>query len=187
MPGYSISLPAKKCQAGAELAKISGSVCHGCYALKGRYMFPNVQRAMDKRLAGITHPDWVEALTTLIKSKVSIGVPYFRFFDSGDLQSEEHLLRIFEVCKNLPEVSFWLPTREHKIVKTVARTHKVPDNLTIRVSAAMIDGEPPTYWKTTATVVTTGHTCPAYKQGGECKECRACWDRSVPNVSYPKH
>jgi len=29
--------------------------------------------------------------------------------------------------------------------------------------------------------------CPAAEQGGECKSCRACWNRSVPVVSYGKH
>ena len=25
------------------------------------------------------------------------------------------------------------------------------------------------------------------KQNNECKDCRACWDRSTANVSYGKH
>lgn len=187
MPGWSINLPATRCKAGSHLAQTPGSICHGCYALKGRYLFPNVKNAMERRYQGIFHPQWVEALSALIQKKVTKEVPYFRFFDSGDLQSEEHLEKIFQVCENNPDVYFWLPTREHKMVKNVARTRKVPDNLTIRVSATMIDGDPPSYWPTTATVVTTGATCPAYNQGGECGDCRACWDKSVPNVSYPKH
>ncbi len=30
-------------------------------------------------------------------------------------------------------------------------------------------------------------TCPAAKQDNKCLSCRACWDKSVPNVAYGKH
>ena len=43
MPGYAYGLPAKDCIVGSTLAKIPGSVCHGCYALMGNYRFPNVK------------------------------------------------------------------------------------------------------------------------------------------------
>ena len=32
-----------------------------------------------------------------------------------------------------------------------------------------------------------GKECPAYKQEGECKDCRACWDRRIKTVSYKEH
>ena len=35
MPGLSYSLPAWECITGAKLRKVPGSVCAGCYALKG--------------------------------------------------------------------------------------------------------------------------------------------------------
>ena len=50
MPCYSYSLPAKACKVGSKLAKLPGTTCHGCYALKGFYMMPNVKAAMDRRL-----------------------------------------------------------------------------------------------------------------------------------------
>ena len=37
MPGLSYSLPAWECQVGAKLRAVKGSVCSGCYALKGNY------------------------------------------------------------------------------------------------------------------------------------------------------
>ena len=45
MPGYAYNLPATECKIGSKLVKVPGSVCHGCYALKGRYRFPNVKDA----------------------------------------------------------------------------------------------------------------------------------------------
>jgi hypothetical protein len=45
MPGPAHNLPAVACKTGAKLVKVPGSVCAGCYALKGRYRFNNVQQA----------------------------------------------------------------------------------------------------------------------------------------------
>ena len=64
MPGFAIGIPAKECKTGAKLRKIKGSVCYGCYALKGCYVFPDVQAAQYKRLAAITNPLWVCLLYT---------------------------------------------------------------------------------------------------------------------------
>ena len=37
MPGLSYSLPAWACKTGQKLAKIPGTPCYGCYAMKGNY------------------------------------------------------------------------------------------------------------------------------------------------------
>ena len=181
MPGPSYNLPATQCITGAKLAKIPGSVCHGCYALKGRYRFNNVKAAMARRLEALGHPDWIAAMTVLIK-----GEPVFRWHDSGDLQSPEHLKAIFEVCKNTPETRHWMPTREARFLRLMD-PEVIPKNLIIRFSSHMVDQQPVGWWPWTSTVSTGGKTCPAKDQGNECKSCRACWDRNVSNVTYPKH
>ena len=51
MPGLSYSLPAWECKTGAKLAKIKGSVCNGCYAMKGNYTrYPAIKAAQYVRL-----------------------------------------------------------------------------------------------------------------------------------------
>ena len=181
MPGPSINLPAWNCITGLKLQAVKNSVCAGCYAMKGRYRFPNVREAMDRRLAALTDPRWVDAMVTLVK-----GQPWFRWHDSGDIQSPEHLKNIFEVCNRTPETRHWMPTREVKFLKLMD-PDVVPKNLIIRISSHMIDQGPVKHWPWTSTVVTSGKTCPAAEQGNKCKECRACWDRSVKNVAYGKH
>jgi len=181
MPGPSINLPAWNCITGLKLQAVKNSVCAGCYAMKGRYRFPNVRKAMDRRLAALTDPRWVDAMVTLVK-----GQPWFRWHDSGDIQSPEHLKNIFEVCNRTPETRHWMPTREVKFLKLMD-PDVVPKNLIIRISSHMIDQGPVKHWPWTSTVVTSGKTCPAAEQGNKCKECRACWDRSVKNVAYGKH
>ena len=93
MPGPSINLPAVACITGAKLVDVLGSTCSGCYALKGRYRFQNVKDAMQRRLDRLHDPRWIEAMVTLVT-----GHPVFRWHDSGDLQSVQHLKNIFEVC-----------------------------------------------------------------------------------------
>ena len=190
MPGYAYGLPAKNCKVGSTLQKVPGSVCEKCYALKGRYVFKNVQNAQERRLASLTHPQWVEAMVFLLKHKKA---KHFRWHDSGDIQNEQHLANIIAVATACPEVHFWLPTRETGIILNDSR-HRgpVPSNLVIRVSGTMVNDSPLTKYKNTSTVAfkglpQTGHVCPAPAQGGKCQDCRACWDPNVKNVGYVLH
>ena len=181
MPEGSYNLPAAACQTGQILAKVEGTPCSGCYALKGRYRFSNVRMALARRLESLKHPRWVEAMTVLIH-----GEPWFRWHDSGDLQSAWHLKQIFEVCNRTTSTKHWLPTREARILNLMD-PDIIPPNLIIRMSSHMIDQKPVKFWPWTSTVSTQAKTCPAQDQGNQCKDCRACWDRSVSNVTYPKH
>ena len=181
MPCYSINLPAVACITGAKLAQVPGTTCHGCYALKGRYRFKTTKKAMARRLRALDHESWTMAMVALIT-----GHKYFRWHDSGDLQGPSHLIKILNVCKQTPDTMHWLPTREHKLL-ALMDPDIIPKNLLIRVSATKVNGPAPSWWPWTSTVSTEMKTCPAPDQGGKCKSCRACWDRSVPNVVYAKH
>ena len=136
---------------------------------------------MARRLQALTDPLWVQAMTALIT-----GHKYFRWHDSGDLQSVQHLKNIFEVAKATPGTRHWLPTREHALLQLMD-PDVVPKNLLIRVSATKVDGRAPGWWPWTSTVSTEIKTCPAPDQGGKCRDCRACWSRHIPNVVYAKH
>jgi hypothetical protein len=197
MPGYSTGLPAKACKTGAKLHKIPGSVCAVCYALKGNYMFQNVQDSQYRRLAALDNPEWVSGMVRLVGHYTDVLDPYFRFQDSGDLQSVPHLLNIVAVARELPWVKFWVPTKEPGIVMKAVRMlggwQNMPSNLVIRVSVFMKGDAPPKEWverfKTTSSVnwEDSPDQCPAYRQDGACGSCRNCWDPEVSNVNYPAH
>ena len=180
MPGPAFNLPAQACITGAKLVKIPGSVCSGCYALKGRYRFPNVKEALTRRLEGLAHPEWIPAMVVLIDQ-----TPWFRWHDSGDLQGVQHLKNIFEVCKLTPDTQHWLPTREAKFLPL--STDSIPKNLIIRLSGHKIDKPAASFWPWTSTVVTEMKSCPAAEQDNQCKDCRACGDRSTANIAYGLH
>lgn len=190
MPGPSINLPAVACITGAKLVKVKGSTCSGCYALKGRYRFQNVKDAMQRRLAKLHDPRWIDAMVTLINGRHwQKPEPVFRWHDSGDLQSVQHLKNIFEVCKRTPDTMHWLPTREARFL-SLMDPDVVPKNLKIVLSDHMNNQQvAPTWWPYTSGV-STDHkqvTCPASKQGNKCLNCRKCWARSVKRVIYGKH
>lgn len=191
MPCHGYSLPASACHTGAKLATVEGTICNDCYACKGRYNFPNVKNALARRLDAIEDPLWTQAMIALIRKNEKSG--HFRWHDSGDIQSIDHLKKIIEIAAALPVISFWLPTREvHMILSFIRSGGQFPDNLNVRLSAVFPD-EPANSFAglTTSTVHDKlepyGHVCPAPMQGNQCKSCRACWSKSVQNVSYAAH
>ena len=208
----SISLNAKNCKTGSKLAKKKGSVCHGCYALKGCYQFPVVQNAMARRMEFFNHKDFIKIMVWLLQSQTK---KFFRWFDSGDVQSVIMALNILEVCKLTPDIKHWIPSKEYKIWRDVLKIEKLPSNVCLRMSSPNIDQEPLKGFNNTSTVhenkkafgleckayrtlkngnmlslkefTNLDHNNPLIKQLGNCGNCKACYDTTVKNISYPKH
>ena len=86
MPCPTYNTPASLCKTGSKLRKIEGSTCKGCYAMKHNYLFPNVQAGLLRRFNAFKHPRFVEAMTFMV-NRYSTKSGYFRWFDSGDLDS----------------------------------------------------------------------------------------------------
>jgi hypothetical protein len=181
----------------------------------------NTEAAMDRRWAilqealasPVAMAELIEAFSLVLntreastRKRIAAGHPigndgrYFRWHDAGDLASVEHLDAIVQIAVNCPRVSFWLPTRESKIVRAWCRANGVADpievapNLVCRGSAAMIDGRAPDGFRFASGVHSrkgsppTGMVeCGAYENNGECGACRTCWDPNVAAVSYPRH
>ena len=181
MPGLSYSLPAWECKTGSKLRKVKGSVCASCYALKGNYTrYKAIKAAQYVRLDSLKHPLWTAAMVAQVKRQ-----KYFRWHDAGDVQDLDHLNKIFEVCRLTPNTNHWMPTREAWVKDPLPRS---PKNLVIRFSPPMINQRAPESWPNSSMVIDKGfHTCPAPSQGGQCRDCRQCWDPKVKVVSYGKH
>jgi len=192
MPGKSWGINADVCKTGGKLAKIAGTICSVCYAQKGFYsMYPNVKRSQDTRLE-LFEADplaWVGAMVKLVGSE-----SFFRWFDSGDLQSVEMLNAIVEVARQTPNTQHWLATRERGFVKAwLAAGNTWPANIVCRISATFFDEVPANHltpWSSMAhkgTPNDAAWNCPAPAQGGSCGDCRACWSQNVPLVTYHAH
>lgn len=202
MPGTTFAQDSFACVTGSKLAEVEGSVCHKCYARRIQKMRPSVNKGWKRnyesavRLIGINPDSWIKACVFQIERESNKSkVFYHRWFDSGDLDSLDQLVAISDVAKETPHIKHWLPTRELGIVREFLQWFgSFPDNLTVRLSAPMIDQKPVSDVKgcNTSTVHTKaekahGWVCPAPDQGNNCGDCRACWDKLVPNVSYKKH
>lgn len=203
MPWYSWSISALDCITGSKLRKVKGSVCSKCYACKGCYVFPVVKEAHKTRLQCLDDPRYVDAMmfllnskyynsrSTYTKDKKTVPENRFRWFDSGDLQSVDHLRKIVAIAEGVPFVDFWLPTKEATMVSKYLKSGGViPKNLTIRISNPMIGetfkSRPMGLPFSTVGVKDAKDNCPAYQQGGKCLDCRKCWDKDV-DTNYPLH
>lgn len=189
MPGKSFSLSAHLCNVGGKLSKVEGSVCSKCYAKKGHYVQGNVIQAQARRLSKLkTLRVWTEDMVELLSRASWPNAEFFRWFDSGDLRGPKLLQAIIEIAERVPHVNFWLPTKEYELANKGGSN--APSNLVIRVSSPLIGQRPLPVrepLKTSTVDSGEGYSCPAYKQGGSCGPCRACWDHSVGNVDYPLH
>ena len=191
MPGYAYGISAFNCKTGSKLANVKGSVCEGCYARKANYKYPSVVLAHQKREANLGSKEWQQAMVLQIEKS---GTEYFRWHDSGDLQSTGHLKAIVNIALALPNVKFWLPTKEKGMLATAKRAGLViPENLTIRLSAAMVDSDKVNSDLTGNVSLVqdktelAGFHCKAPEQNGKCESCRACWNKEVAVVAYPAH
>ena len=158
MPGTTFAVDSFACITGGKLRNVEGSVCSKCYSIKLQQMRPSVDVGYKRNLA-----KWM-------------------------------------ACQRLGKggIEMWISSMVFQIFTEYLKTNTEPDNLTIRVSAAMIDGKPSKAFHNTSTVhknsEPTGFECDAYTRlspisgrPGYCGPCRACWDKDIPNVSYPKH
>ena len=191
MPCYSYSIHARNCKTGSKLAKIPGTVCSKCYGFRGHYPLPNVLKKQRHRIISMSKPYWVSAMVTSIASYESSG--YFRFFDVGDVQNLSCLIKICEVCRQLPRIKFWLPTREDKILKAYINAgYDFPSNLVIRFSATRFEERPTVELLRELNILGSNVSkikwnCPSYLQNNQCLSCRACWNKSRKIITYMYH
>lgn len=205
MPGHAWGISPKLCLRGAALRPIKGTVCHGCYAYKGNYRYTSVKKAHEVRYSAFAYrlrDEWVHSMALLINRQSK--VPYFRIFDSGDLTGTDMLNAWMDVCEQCPDINFWMATRERGILKAVFAERNAPNNLIIRVSADLVDGDAPkgfAHVSKVCTIVADDEwgklttmngkhkewRCPAPLQNNKCGDCRACWNKGVATVTYRQH
>ena len=201
MPALSWNIPVEYCDTGSVLIEVEGSACFGCYADNGRYKFSNVKNALENRYQKYlsNRKLWVESVVFILNnSKLMQRVPFFRWFDAGDIIDLQHLSVIFDICRKTPLINHWLPTKEWQHKKQFVNK---PENLTIRVSSPF-KNKPfkPNQHQTHSVVLTKDefslhkdnkesgiYFCPSGSQGGQCQECRACWNENIECIAYEYH
>ena len=162
--------------------------CKFCYARTGLYNMPDVKSLRARNKEDWQEDDWVSRMVDRLSKQT-----HFRWFDSGDMYSLSLAEKILDVMRQTPHVKHWLPTRMHKFEKFKPVLFDMMNlkNVCVRFSSDSVAGDtidaPNSSTITPRAGMGIGYECPAYKQGGKCLSCRACWDKAVSVVSYPYH
>ena len=164
--------------------------CQCCYATTGRYIMPNVIKVRKENKLAWQHDNWASLMINEIKYK-----SYFRWFDSGDMYSLKLAEKIYEIMVNTPDTKHWLPTKMYKFDKfkpIIDKMQSLP-NVCVRFSSDSITGSyaPGLHRSVILSSVNNVNpnifVCPAYKNGGKCGDCRACYNKDVDVVGYKAH
>lgn len=163
-------------------------------AVKGSVFVEEMTRALEF----IQDPGIKEVLLRKL-----VSTEYFRIHDAGDFFHPWYFLGWLEICRRMPSIQFWSPTRiwVYKNWQDLFKKVKIPGNLALRPSGLVVSMLPPKI--ATLDAGTTSYPdgvappgaikdCPAYKSDdGEhsCARanCRTCWDEKDTEVSYRTH
>jgi hypothetical protein len=213
MPSLSWSLPAvATCPGALDADGELVAACTGCYAAQGRYLFGAVKAVRDHNLADWRRPGWCDAMIAAIdadrltdfRRHLRRGLSgstfrhYFRWFDSGDIYEAKLAHQVFEVCRRTPDTAHWIPTRARKspaVAAVLAKLERL-ENVAVRHSSDGVQGEELDGVTLSSTIVPQAGDfsggkgrveCGAWRRGGKCGPCRACWSRNVAITAYPAH
>lgn len=205
MPCYSWGIPTQTCRrAKGLMIDEPNSICGKCYAMTHAYNWKVVKDAYSRRYESwknLPSRDWVNYMVTILNSDKVSKKGYFRWFDSGDIQSLSMIYQLIEIAERTPTIKHWVATREYMdIVKTM--TEYIPSNMIFRLSHTNID-ELDEVISLTASVKNVQqsivisssdikltpkqYTCPSMKTHGMCGDCRACWNSRIEHVAYMLH
>ena len=203
-------------------------ICSYCYAGKSNYMHRTAQYSQTARLIWLTGmvkahgvDGAAEQMAAALKHhlgnakervKAAENPKFFRIHDSGDFQLSPNTYLVWvRIAEQLPDVSFWAPSRQWVFPKfnELVRSHQPPDNMSLRPSALHFGDIAPELdgWDSGSTAhdisvdpVKTEMAdwiCPAYKHDGHScagaggpkgeTDCRVCWKYTDMAVSYRSH
>jgi hypothetical protein len=151
-----------------------------------------------RTLAG--RKQWIAAMVDAIRQA---GCRYFRVHDSGDFFSAAYAECWLAVCRQLPEVRFWIPTRAWQtptdplplfdpLLNTLRSLASLP-NVTVRPLALNFGDHAPVvpglHAGSTAAMpdALRAFQCPASSHGNHCGDCRACWENKQIPIAYRRH
>lgn len=143
--------PTENCPSGSTYTE-KDDVCAGCNMKKGHCTTHNVKNAYERCLKQYNSDplEWKKAITSLLllgfnqlKGNENPRINGFRWNSSGDLQSQNHLNDMMEVCAMTPDIRYWVSTLEHRTVRDYVNTNgMIPENVNIRLSTRKVNHTP---------------------------------------------
>lgn len=178
--------PIVTCRKNAPCAK-------GCYALKGRFVFPAVKNRLAENLKA--YQENPNAFFKAIEL-AAFNANLFRYHSSGDIVDYNYLAGMCKVARKVRTCKFLCFTKKYELVNQyVADKHIIPSNLTIVFSCwkDFVPDNPhnfPTTWVYFPKGDETNDLIPknAIPCTGKCYECHTCWNlKKKQSVVFRKH
>lgn len=198
MPCKSISLPIEEtCVGRYELnSKILKEICEKCYAGKGAYNWPPSVKLKNHNLVETRKHNFVPDMIKLLSK-----MDYFRWFDSGDIENEIMLEKLYQICLETPDTKHWIPTKSRDLFdQYLWEMLEALPNVKVRFSSPSKNGKYDNIHGSTAISDKSQldgnlFLCKAksigFKKNGKpnpkkCHNCRACWHNPRP-IAYEVH
>lgn len=205
MCAWSFSIVAGKDNGGSCIFE-NGEICQACYSKIGYYNMPSTEKNQWYRFLWVKENivgdfvGFVDRMISTIRDNVDNG--YFRIHDSGDFYHPDYIWAWYYICKALPDIKFWAPTRvwQSKQINWIAPLRRLSllPNVSVRPSALDFN-ELTTSYKffgaPTAVVDALEASnelgsllCPKTKNHSSCETegCRQCWSKEG-SVAYLVH
>lgn len=96
-----------------------------CYAKKGFYNMPNVEKALSERHKATRESDFVDRITNEISKVKNDRQIYVRIHDSGDFYSPAYFEKWLNIAYKNPNVRFYAYTKSHSFI----RGRQLPENM----------------------------------------------------------
>ena len=198
MPCKSISLPIEEtCKGRYKLnSKILKEICEKCYAGKGAYNWPPSVKLKNHNLVETRKHNFVPDMIKLLSK-----MDYFRWFDSGDIENEIMLEKLYQICLETPNTKHWIPTKSRDLFdQYLWEMLEALPNVKVRFSSPSKNGKYDNIHGSTAISDKSQldgnlFLCKAksigFKKNGKpnpkkCHNCRACWHNPRP-IAYEVH
>lgn len=157
-----------------------------CYALRGRFLYPDAQAALYRNFLGTRSDSFIDD----ILKQLSISVKFFRIHASGDFYSKAYFNKWLKIAETRPDIKFMAYTRNWTLDLTGC-----PSNLIIYFTIDPTTERINKTAKYTATVIYDN----SLKQAGhlevvgnafvcnfnDCDNCGVCWS-NPNNLIFPQ-
>lgn len=164
----------------------------GCYALRGRFIFPNVKKSLAKNLEA--YKENSKLYFSMIADSFKL-FKYARFHSSGDLVDMNYLKGMCWVARKCPDTKILCFTKKFEIVNQfLDEGHRIPKNLVIVFSTwgdfipENPHNLPMTYVEFKDKSRNTHIPTDAIKCTGSCPKCLGCFNlKKGGSVVFKKH
>jgi len=152
-----------------------------CYALRRRFLFPNVIDGAKIRYKLSQQPNFVDKMIAKIHRKKP---EFFRFHSSGDFYSADYVKKVIEIAKQCPDTLFRTTTRRRDLTKVLQELNELP-NFIVRESLDTQRQIPKMGLPFTAlSYLDIVKQTKTYECLEDCEKCRHyCWKHQV-NIHF---